>query len=209
MFKEIRRKEKKLNNEESISLLKESNYGILSVCLNNGYAYGVPLNFVYSNGAIYFHCAKEGQKLEAINGNDKVSFSIVNNVELLPSKFDTNYESVITFGKAYEVFEDEKKQALLALINKYSKDYLKEGTAYIERAQDKIKIIKIEIEHITGKGKKGGKGPRTFLILLIYIYNMILSMITHKKYIKRSWPSISSYYWTYIVYYYIFNFYLF
>ncbi|APH18886.1 pyridoxamine 5'-phosphate oxidase family protein [Clostridium botulinum] len=154
MFKEIRRKEKKLNNEESISLLKESNYGILSVCLNNGYAYGVPLNFVYNNGAIYFHCAREGQKLEAINENNKVSFSIVNNVELLPSKFDTNYESVITFGKAYEVFEDEKKQALLALINKYSKDYLKKGTAYIERAQDRIRVIKIEIEHITGKGQR-------------------------------------------------------
>lgn len=58
------------------------------------------------------------------------------------------------FGKAYEVFEDEKKKALLALITKYSKDYLKEGTDYIERAQDKIKIIKIEIEHMEGKGQR-------------------------------------------------------
>ena len=154
MFKEMRRKEKKLNKEESISLLKKANHGTLSVCLDNGYAYGVPLNFAYNNGAIYFHCAKEGQKIEAINGNNKVSFSIVDNVELLPSKFDTNYESVMIFGKAYEVFEDEKKKALLALITKYSKDYLKEGTDYIERAQDKIKIIKIEIEHMEGKGQR-------------------------------------------------------
>ncbi len=112
MFKEIRRKEKKLNNEESISLLKESNYGILSVCLNNGYAYGVPLNFVYNNGAIYFHCAKEGQKLEAINENNKVSFSIVNNVELLPSKFDTNYESVIPSVKLMKYLKMKKTSVI-------------------------------------------------------------------------------------------------
>ncbi|EJO5347880.1 pyridoxamine 5'-phosphate oxidase family protein [Clostridium botulinum] len=154
MFKEMRRKEKKLTKERNISLLQKANYGTLSVCGNTGYAYGVPLNFAYNNGAIYFHCAKEGQKLESINENNKVSFSVVNNVELLSSKFDTNYESVIIFGKAYEVFEAEKKTALLALINKYSKDYLKEGIDYIKRAKDKIKVIKIEIEHMDGKGQR-------------------------------------------------------
>ncbi|EJP6471665.1 pyridoxamine 5'-phosphate oxidase family protein [Clostridium botulinum] len=154
MFKEMRRKEKKLNKEDTISLLEKTNYGTLSICLNDGYAYGIPLNFVYNNGSIYFHCAKEGQKIEAINVNNKVSFSIVNNIELLPSKFTTNYESVVIFGKAYEVFENEKKEALLALINKYSKDYIKEGTDYIEKAHDKTKVIKIEIEHIDGKGQR-------------------------------------------------------
>ncbi len=48
----------------------------------------------------------------------------------------------------------KRKKALLALITKYSEDYLKEGTDYIERAQDKIKIIKIEIEHMEGKGQR-------------------------------------------------------
>ena len=37
-------------------------------------------------------------------------------------------------------FEDEKKKALLALITKYSQNYVKEGTDYIERAQDKIEL---------------------------------------------------------------------
>ncbi len=137
MFKEMRRKEKKLNKKDIISLLEKTNYGTLSICLDNGYAYGVPVNFVYNNEAIYFHCAKEGQKIQAISANNKVSFSIVNNIELLPSKFDTNYESVIIFGKAYEVFENEKKEALLAFINKYSKDYIKEGKDYIEKAHNK------------------------------------------------------------------------
>ncbi|MCR1933330.1 pyridoxamine 5'-phosphate oxidase family protein [Clostridium tepidum] len=154
MFKEMRRKEKKLNKKDIISLLEKTNYGTLSICLDNGYAYGVPVNFVYNNEAIYFHCAKEGQKIQAISANNKVSFSIVNNIELLPSKFDTNYESVIIFGKAYEVFENEKKEALLAFINKYSKDYIKEGKDYIEKAHNKTKVIKIEIKHIDGKGQK-------------------------------------------------------
>ena len=32
----------------------------------DGYAYGVPLNYVYVDNSIYFHCAKEGHKLDNI-----------------------------------------------------------------------------------------------------------------------------------------------
>lgn len=154
MFKEMRRKDKKLNMEESIALLKKANYGILSLSVQDSFGYGVPLNYAYENGVIYFHCAKEGQKLDYIKKNNKVSFCVVDSVELLPSKFDTNYKSVIIFGEACEVIGEEKKNGLMALINKYSKDFINEGANYIEKAQDKIKVVKIEITHITGKGQQ-------------------------------------------------------
>ena len=89
MFKEMRRMDKQLTEEENILILQRGEYGVLSTIGTNGYPYSVPLNYVYHNGYIYFHSAPEGYKLENIAMNDRISFCIAVDVELLPQKFDT------------------------------------------------------------------------------------------------------------------------
>lgn len=110
MFKEIRRKDRKVEPSEAIDILKKCDYGILSTVNENRYPYGIPLSYVYSNDSIYFHNAVGGYKLENIKNNDKVSFFVVGQTDVLSDKFSTKYESVIIFGRAKEVFEDEKKK---------------------------------------------------------------------------------------------------
>ncbi|MDB1923506.1 pyridoxamine 5'-phosphate oxidase family protein [Clostridium tertium] len=110
MFKEIRRKDRKIEISEAIDMLEICEYGVLSTVNENGYPYGVPLSYVYANDSIYFHSAVEGDKLENIKNNDKVSFCVVGQTDVLPDKFSTKYEIVIIFGRAKEVFEDEKKK---------------------------------------------------------------------------------------------------
>ena len=154
MFREIRRKDRKLETIEAVAILKKCQYGVLSTVGENGYAYGVPLSFVYINDSIYFHCALEGTKLDNIQTNNKVSFCVVGDTMTLPDKFSTNYESVVIFGKAVEVYEAEKNEALLAFIDKYSSQYMESGKEYIKNAGDKAKVIKICIESITGKARR-------------------------------------------------------
>ncbi len=154
VFRKMRRDDKKLDIEESIDILNKSEFGVLSTISSYGYPYGVPLNYAVREGHIYFHTAVEGYKLENIKNNDKVSFCVVSNIELLSSKFDTNYKSVIVFGKAKEVLGQEKIDGLKAIVNKYSKDYPKEGEKYIKVASEKVKVIRIDIEHVTGKGQE-------------------------------------------------------
>lgn len=154
MFRETRRPDKQLTMEENIDILKRGEYGVLSTICDNGYPYGIHLNYVYNNNAIYFHGALEGQKYDNIKNNNKVSFAVAVDVELLPSKFDTKYKSVVIFGRAMEVEMEESKDALLAIIEKYSKEYLEQGQRYIEGSGHKTRVIKIEIEHITGKAEK-------------------------------------------------------
>ncbi len=154
MFREMRRKDKQLSMEESIEILKNNEVGVLSTINENGYPYGVPLNYVYFNNSIYFHCAKEGQKLDNINNNEKVSFCVFCDVKLLPDKFDTIYKSVILFGKSKEVNETEKEIALLELIKKYSSKFIEQGKKYVEKSKDTTKVYKISIENITGKAQK-------------------------------------------------------
>jgi len=50
--------------------------------------------------------------------------------------------------------DNEKKEALLEIIKKYSPNYIESGKKYIESDFDKAKVVKIEIEHITGKKAK-------------------------------------------------------
>ncbi|MBS5883884.1 pyridoxamine 5'-phosphate oxidase family protein [Clostridium sp.] len=154
MFKEIRRKDRKIEISEAIDILEICEYGVLSTVNENGYPYGVPLSYVYANDSIYFHSAVEGHKLENIKDNDKVSFCVVGKTDVLSDKFSTKYESVIIFGRAKEVFEDEKKEALLELIKKYSVDYMEKGKAYIENASLRTKVIKVSIDHISGKARR-------------------------------------------------------
>jgi uncharacterized protein len=154
MFREMRRKERQLNDTDSIEIISNGEFGILSTIGEDGFPCMAPLNYVYYNNGIYFHSATEGQKIDNIKGNNKVSFCIISDVELLPERFGTKYSSVIIFGKAIEAFDTEKEEALTALVKKYSSQYLERGQKYIQSSKDKTKVFKIEIEHMTGKSNR-------------------------------------------------------
>lgn len=154
MFRGLRRQDRQIKNNETIDIIEKANYGVLSTVDDYGQPYGVPLNYVYAKGALYFHCAMEGYKLDNLKNNSKVSFCIVGHENVLPDKFSTDYESVIIFGRAEEVFEDEKNMALLGLIDKYSSDYMEKGKEYIKKLEGRTKVIKVNVEHISGKARK-------------------------------------------------------
>lgn len=84
MFREIRRKDRILDNELAIRLLEEAEYGFLAMSGINGYGYGIPINYVKEGDSIYFHCAPEGYKLECLRENPKVSFTVVGATQIVP-----------------------------------------------------------------------------------------------------------------------------
>ena len=154
MFKEMRRKDRKLELCEAEEILTKGEYGILATIGENGYPYGVPVNYAYFNNTIFFHCAAEGHKLQNLEYESKVSFTVVGDTCPLPDKFSTNYESVIVFGQASEASEDEKEKILLEIIQKYSPDFIENGKDYITKSSKHSRVFKIGIDHITGKGRK-------------------------------------------------------
>ncbi|MGM0446370.1 MAG: pyridoxamine 5'-phosphate oxidase family protein [Bacillota bacterium] len=154
MFKKMRRDEKKLSEKKVYDILKTTEYGILSTVGENGYPYGVPVNYIILNKKIYFHCAKDGHKLDNIRFNNRVSFSVVNKYELVPNNFTSKYESVIVFGKAKFVDKEIKREALRGFIDKFSPSFKEKGYKYVDNALDKTEIVEITIEDI--KGKKNG-----------------------------------------------------
>ena len=124
MFKQMRRIKQQLSEKECIDILQRQNVGTLALAKNGDYPYAVPLNYVYYNGKIYFHCAITGHKIDIIKKQNKASFCVIDKDTVVPEKYTTFYRSVIVFGKA-EIVEDdvEKMVALKELSYKYvSKD---------------------------------------------------------------------------------------
>ena len=116
--------------------------------------YAVPVNYVYHNGKIFFHCARSGQKIDNMKSNPMISFCIVYNFDIIPEKFTTGFKSAIVFGKAREADDTEKKEGLIALVNRFSGDHIAAGPEEIKKAWDATTVIVIDIEHMTGKGSK-------------------------------------------------------
>ncbi|NMA83630.1 MAG: pyridoxamine 5'-phosphate oxidase family protein [Epulopiscium sp.] len=155
MFRKMRKSHMALSNDKAMEILKQGEYGIVSTIGEDGYPYGFPMSYIVLDGNIYFHCAMVGHKLANINYNEKVSFTVVGRTELLPEELDTNYESVIVFGRATKVEGEEKEKALLEIVNKYAKDFIEKGKVSIEKEKSITTIIKISIEHMTGKYRWG------------------------------------------------------
>ena len=151
MFREMRRKRQLLPTEESIAILEKMTNGTLALHGEDGYPYAVPVNYVYADGKIYFHSATKGHKVDAIMCNDKVSFCVVERDEIKPAEFTTYFRSMIAFGKARILEdEDEKQLALRLLADKYS-----HGEPGVEdeiaKGFNHLLMVEITVEHLTGK----------------------------------------------------------
>ena len=154
MFREMRRKDRAMSEAEAISILETAQVGTLATVSEEHIPYLVPMSFVYTQDAIYLHCAVEGKKLDNIRGNNNICFNVVEAVELLPAAFSTKYKSVTVFGKITVVeAQEEKRQSLIAIVKKYSPDFYEAGLQYIDNAIEKTKVLKIEVSRITGKAK--------------------------------------------------------
>ena len=150
-MREIRRKDKKIGTDEAVNLFTKCEYGVLSTVDNDGQPYGVPLNYAYKDNCIYFHCALIGHKIDNIENNPKVSFCVVGDTKVLPSEFSTDYVCAVAFGVASELQGTERYNALVLLLEKFSPDFMEEGKKYIVKLDKVTKVIKIEIQHISGK----------------------------------------------------------
>lgn len=154
MFKEMRKIDKEMNHIEIVKMLRETDYGILSIVQDNSYPYGIPLNYAYFNEHIYFLSENEGNKKESIHNNDRVSFTVVDFHE---QSLDKDYNSVVTFGRAVEIFGHEKLEATRLLVRKYSNKFnafYKLGREELIGPMKSVSVFKVKIDFKTGKFAK-------------------------------------------------------
>lgn len=151
MFRKMRRHNQQLDDQRCQSILQRAPRGVLSVLGDEGYPYGIPMDFVFDNGRIYFHSAMAGHKIDAIAACDKASFCVLD--EGVPEKDDWwyHFDSVVAFGRIRQLTDAAKKRdALLKLGKKYfPADY--DTEADVARNWDRVAMLELTIEHMTGK----------------------------------------------------------
>jgi len=151
MFREMRRCKQLLSMEDTIAVMERCTNGVLACLGDEGYPYAVPVSYVYFDNRIYFHSAKKGYKIDSIMKYPKVSFAVIDEDTIVSKEYTSYFRSVIAFGKARIVDEDERLEAFGALVEKYAGDQSEEANKMEIAKCTQACIIAIDVEHITGK----------------------------------------------------------
>lgn len=153
MFRQMRRLNQQISDAQCLEILKKEKRGVLSMLGDDGYPYGIPLNHFYSeeDNKIYFHCAKEGHKIDAIKNYEKASFCVYDSGYRKDGEWALNINSVIIFGKIRLVTDLEiTRKICINLVQKFTDDekYLEKE---LQNALPRVQCLEFEIEHMTGK----------------------------------------------------------
>jgi uncharacterized protein len=149
----MRRREQLLDDKRSIEeILTQALVCRLGLSKDN-IPYVVPVCFGYENDTIYVHSSALGTKMDFIASNNHVCVEADINVEMVEGdptcRWSVKYLSVIGFGRAFIITDHKEKiKALDVIMRHYSNE---SHFTYDDSAIDKVSIIKIKIESITGK----------------------------------------------------------
>ncbi len=153
VFREMRRKKQVLSQKEVEGILHKGTSGVLALLGDNDYPYAVPISYVYDNGKVYFHSAKSGHKIDAIQKAAKASFCVIDEDLVVQKEYTTYFRSVIAFGRIQIIENDSEKRAA---IEKLAIKYAPEDTAAsrddaISREWKPLCMLEMTIDHVTGK----------------------------------------------------------
>ena len=156
MFREMLRKNKQLSKEECIKVLCEQTRGVLSVCGEDGYPYGMPMNYYYDeDGCVYFHTGRQlSHRTDALRGCDKASFCVMDGGIKEEGDWAYIVRSVIVFGRV-QIIDD--RDTIVRIATKLSHKFT-DDQAFIEKEIARFAagtyLLKLTPEHICGKRVK-------------------------------------------------------
>ena len=82
-------------------LLQQQLHAVLATADETGLPLATPLSYVYLDGAIYFHGAATGHKLQTLAANPRVCFCVVDDVDAVyDNSLSTYYQSALAHGTA-------------------------------------------------------------------------------------------------------------
>ncbi|NCB15165.1 pyridoxamine 5'-phosphate oxidase family protein [Aminivibrio sp.] len=154
----VRRKDREITEgAEMYEILDRAFTGHLALC-SGGEPYVVPLCFGVMNGAVYFHCAREGRKLDILARNPRGCFQAQCDEDLVrsaerPCGWGMLYKSVMMSGPVTVVEdEQEKAAALLAIMKKYAGEDFSHEFSPAECAS--VTVLRLDPEERSGKARR-------------------------------------------------------
>lgn len=157
----MRKASREMDSTWALEVMRKAPYITVSFTRPDGTAYGVPLSLACTDDMTwYFHCAPEGDKLDAIAAHPEVCLSAVTKCQPTvgpkDGSFTLQYRSAIAFGKAEPVTDDgEKTLALRAICQRFLPGHMDAFDAAIERSLHRTAVVRITLmQPPTGKRKQ-------------------------------------------------------
>ncbi len=148
----LRRKDRIMIDADALRLLREAEFGVLSMVSDNG-AYGIPITYAWDGSStLYFHGAHGGRNIDCLQKNPHVSFCIVGKTRGLRKEASVAYESLILEGTVkLNLSNEEKRHGLGLIVNRFS-DGNQPGVGHMdERMLDRVNVWKMDVLTISGK----------------------------------------------------------
>lgn len=154
-FHGMRRKEKEISDPaEMKAILAAAKYVTIAMCRDNE-PYLVTLSHGYdeTRNAIYFHCAREGKKIEILADNNLVWGQAIIDRGYADGRCDHLFASVQFRGRVSFVEDEaEKRQALATMIRQLESDPDKVMADQVSDASvAKVHIGRIDLDFLSGK----------------------------------------------------------
>jgi len=143
------------DKQEILHLLKNGKFATLSLCKNNT-PYIVTLSYGYdeSTNSFYFHCAKEGLKLEFIQSNSQVCATIIEDGGYIPNECGHYYKSLVFWGNIKILSDlEEKRAGMNVILNQLENDtdIIEKKLNSSQSLYEKMVVLKLEVSQICGK----------------------------------------------------------
>ncbi len=154
-MKEMRRKEKEITSkQELIDILTTTKYVTVAMCIENN-PYLVTLTYGYDekNNSLYFHCAKQGKKIDILKQNNVVWGQALMDNGYVEGKCDHLYATTQFKGTVSFIGDiDEKEKALNIMIKQQEKKPEMVMNDQITKESLKtVQIGRIDITFLSGK----------------------------------------------------------
>ena len=160
----MRKASREMPADWALDIMRKAPYITVSFIRPDGTAYGVPLSLASTDDKTwYFHCAPEGDKLDAIAAHPEVCLSAVTKctptVGPNDGSFTLQYRSAIAFGRAVLVTNvEEKVAALRAISERFLPQYMDAFDEAVHRSLHRTAVVRITLTASpTGKRKQYDK----------------------------------------------------
>lgn len=148
----MRRREKQITDKKQVEEILAQAQVCRLAMVENGHPYVVPLNFGYRDGALYFHSALEGRKMDVLKTDPRVCFEVDELVKMNKAgaacDWGVSFKSVIGTGTARMLETPVEKKAGLDIIMAH---YSGRAFDYPEEMLAKTAVIQVTIHEMTGK----------------------------------------------------------
>jgi hypothetical protein len=144
-----------MTEEDARAFLAAGTEGRLATCDRAGQPYITPLNYVFHDGKVIFHCKLTARKLDNLAENNRVCFEVSKATKMTisedrPCACAARYQSVLAFGEARVVVDAAEKAVLLnLLVEKHAAG--KPFQPVDEKQAAGCAVVEICINEISGK----------------------------------------------------------